>query len=41
MILQLSSQLTGKDPDAERLKAKGEEDERGRDGWLASPTQWT
>ena len=25
----------------ERLKAKGEEDERGWDGWMASPTQWT
>ena len=33
------SQLTGKDPDAmERLKAGGEGDERGQDGWLASPT---
>ena len=34
--------LIGKDPDAgwERLKA-GEGDDRGWDGWMASPTQWT
>ena len=25
----------------ERLKAGGEEDDRGWDGWIASPTQWT
>ena len=25
----------------ERLKARGEGDDRGRDGWMASPTQWT
>ena len=25
----------------ERLKAEGEEDDRGWDGWMASPTQWT
>ena len=25
----------------ERLKAGGEEDHRGWDGWMASPTQWT
>ena len=25
----------------ERLKAGGEEDKRGWDGWMASPTQWT
>ena len=24
-----------------RLKAGGEGDDRGRDGWMASPTQWT
>ena len=24
-----------------RLKAGGERDNRGRDGWMASPTQWT
>ena len=30
-----------KDPDGwERLKAGGEEDDRGWDGWIASPTQW-
>ena len=34
--------LTGKDPDAgKRLKAGGEGDDRGRDGWMASPTKWT
>ena len=25
----------------ERLKAEGEGDDRGWDGWMASPTQWT
>ena len=25
----------------ERLKARGEGEDRGRDGWMASPTQWT
>ena len=25
----------------ERLKTRGEEDDRGWDGWVASPTQWT
>ena len=25
----------------ERLKRGGEEDDRGWDGWMASPTQWT
>ena len=25
----------------ERLKVKGEEDDRGWDGWMAPPTQWT
>ena len=25
----------------ERLKAGGEGDNRGRDGWMASPTRWT
>ena len=25
----------------ERLKVEGEEDNRGWDGWMASPTQWT
>ena len=26
---------------SERLRARGERDDRGRDGWMASPTQWT
>ena len=30
-----------KDPDAERLRAGGEGDDRGWDVWMASPTQWT
>ena len=35
------SWLIWKDPDAgERLKAGGEEDDRGWDGWMASLTQW-
>ena len=35
--------LTGKDLDAGKdwLKAGGEGDNRGWDGWMASPTQWT
>ena len=34
--------LIWKDPDAGKdLKAGGEEDERGWDGWMASLTQWT
>ena len=33
--------LTGNDPDAGRLKAGGEGDDRGWDGWMASLTQWT
>ena len=24
-----------------KIKAGGEGDNRGRDGWMASPTQWT
>ena len=32
--------LTGKDQLWERLKAGGEGDDRGWDGWMASPTQW-
>ena len=43
-ILWLSdanSQLTGKDPYWERLRAGGEGGDRGWDGWMASPTQWT
>ena len=34
------SWLTGKDPDAGSLRAGGEGDDRGWDGWTASPTQW-
>ena len=36
------SWLIGKDADAgEDLRAGGEGDDRGWDGWMASPTQWT
>ena len=36
------SWLIWKDPDAgKRLKAGKEGDDRGWDGWMASPTQWT
>ena len=35
------NRLLGKDPDAERLKTEGEADDRGWDGWMASPTWWT
>ena len=31
----------GKTTGLERLKAGGERDDRGRDGWMASLTQWT
>ena len=35
----------GKDPDLRKDQRKEEkgttEDERGQDGWMASPTQWT
>ena len=34
------SWFTGKDPDAERLRL-GDRDDRGGNGWKASPTQWT
>ena len=33
--------LTGKDWCWERLKAREDRDDRRRDGWMASPTQWT
>ena len=33
--------LTGKDPDAGRLKVGGEGNNKGWDGWMASPTRWT
>ena len=37
-----NSQLTGKDPNAgKRLKAGGEGNDRGWNGWMVSPTQWT
>ena len=37
------SWLIWKDPDGcwERLRAGGKGDNRGWDGWMASPTQWT
>ena len=35
------SWLLRKDPEVERLKAGGEGDDRGWDGWMASSTQWT
>ena len=35
------SQLIRKDRCWERLKAGGEGDNRGQDGWMAPPTQWT
>ena len=40
----VKSWLIGKDPGKrcwERLRAGGEGDDRGWDGWMASPTQWT
>ena len=33
--------LFGEDPDVERLRAGGEGDNRGWDGWMASSTRWT
>ena len=36
----MKSWLIWKDPDAGRLRV-GEGDDRGWDGWMASPTQWT
>ena len=38
--LDMKSWLIGKDPNTERWKA-GEGDNRGWNGWMASPTQWT
>ena len=36
------SRLTGKDPGCwKRLRVGGKGDNRGLDGWIASPTQWT
>ena len=37
----VKSRLIGKDWCWERLKAGGEGDDRGWDGWMASPIQWT
>ena len=38
----VKSWLVWKDPDGwERLRAGGEGDDKGCDGWMASPTQWT
>ena len=38
----VKSWLIGKDPDAWKgLGAGGEGDDRGWDGWMASPTRWT
>ena len=38
----VKSWLIWKDPKCwERLRAGGEGDDRGWDGWMASPTQWT
>ena len=37
----VKSWLTGKEPDRERLKAGGEDDNRGWNSWMASLTQWT
>jgi len=35
------SRLIWKDPDAGKIEAGGEGDDRGWDGWMASLTQWT
>ena len=38
----MKSRLPGKDPDAGKdWRQKEEGDDRGWDGWMASPTQWT
>ena len=34
------SRLTGKDPDAGKEWRQRRRGDRGRDGWMASPTQW-
>ena len=33
--------LIGKAPDARKTEVQGERDNRGWDGWMASPTWWT
>ena len=38
---EVKTQFTGKDWCWKRSKAGGEGDNRGRDGWMASPTWWT
>ena len=37
----VNSWLIGKDPGSGRLKAEGEEGDRGLDNWMASPIHWT
>ena len=37
----VKSWLIWKDSDAGKVRAGGEEDNRGWDSWMASPTQWT
>ena len=37
----VKSWLVGKDPDAGGLRARGEGDDRGWDGWMASLARWT
>ena len=32
--------LIGRDPDAEKVEGRREGDDRGWDGWVASPTHW-
>ena len=45
LMLKLKFQYFGhlmqKTDSLEKLKAVGEGDDRGGDGWMASPTQWT
>ena len=37
----MKNRFTEKDSDAGRLKVGGEGDDRGWDGWMASPMRWT
>ena len=37
----VKSWLIWKDPDAGKVRARGEGNDRGWDGWMASPIQWT
>ena len=39
--LMRKSWLIGKDPDPGRIGGKGKGDDRGWDGWMASPSRWT